>query len=63
MQFNGHSLNITAVFAPGIPYTISVNIPEAGSIDAQGGGCQDSTKKTNQSWSAYLVEDSGNKTA
>lgn len=61
-QFNGHNLNITAVFAPGIPYTISVNIPEAGSIDAQGGNCADSTKKTNQSWTAYLVEDNGTKT-
>lgn len=62
LQFNGQDLNIMAVFAPGIPYTISVNIPAAGSIDAQGGSCADSTKKTNQSWDAYLVEENGTKT-
>lgn len=52
---------VTAYFVAysDVVYTVSVNYPEAGSIDVNGGGCQDPSKKTNQSFTKNL-KDIGN---
>ena len=62
LYFNGSNLIVTAVFAAAPVYTIGVNIPEAGSIDARGGDCADSTKKTNEDWNATLIINGNDKT-
>lgn len=52
---------VTVYFAAysDVVYTVSVNFPEAGSIDVNGGDCQDPSKKTNQAFTKNL-KDIGN---
>lgn len=57
----GNSLSITAVFTSAPVYTVGVNDPDAGKIDALGGSCGDSTN-TNVDWVSELIVNGNSKT-